>query len=126
MKQVPIIDKFKETDFACKCGCGKGYADMKPDLLRMLFDARTLASTPFVISSAYRCEAHNKKSGGKPNSAHLRGYAVDIKAPNSQAAFKILTALLEVGFVRIGWNKTYNFFHVDCDPSLPQEVFFDY
>lgn len=118
---------FKPEEFACKCGkCGKGFADMKPELLSMLEDARALAGVPFKITSAYRCEAHNKASGGKDNSAHLRGYAVDIKAPTSQAAFKILTSLFEVGFLRVFYNDKHKFFHADCDPTLPQEVFSGY
>lgn len=33
---------------------------------------------PLVVSSGYRCERLNRAVGGKPNSQHLRGEAVDI------------------------------------------------
>ena len=42
--------------------------------------------------------------------AHLRGHAVDIKIESSSNAMKILKALLEVGFNRIGYNSRTKFF----------------
>ena len=33
---------------------------------------------PLMVSSGYRCERLNRAVGGKPNSQHLRGEAVDI------------------------------------------------
>jgi len=118
---------FKPSEFACKCGkCGKGFAEMQPSLLSKLYKARELAGVRFIITSAFRCPEHNKRVGGTPNSAHLRGHAVDIKIESSSNAMKILKALLEVGFNRIGYNSRTKFFHVDDDPSLPQNLFFDY
>lgn len=114
-------------DFACKCGkCGKGFPQMEDELLDKLFEARTLAGVPFIISSAFRCVAHNTAVGGKPDSAHLRGYAIDVRYANSNQKFIIIKAMMDVGFVRIGDNVTHSFLHVDCDPSLPQTVFFKY
>lgn len=118
--------KFQAHEFECKCGCGLGYADMQPSTITKLLKARKIAGVAFTIKSAIRCKAHNAKSGGRPNSAHLRGFAVDISAPTSQVAYKILTALLASGFTRLGYNAKLNFFHVDDDPSLPQNLFFDY
>lgn len=118
---------FTPQEFACKCGkCGKGLADMQPSTLFKLNQARQIAGAPFVITSAYRCEEHNRKVGGTPNSAHLRGYAVDIKIQNSSVAMKMLKAFLAAGFNRIGYNSRHNFFHIDDDPTLPQHLFFDY
>jgi zinc D-Ala-D-Ala carboxypeptidase len=118
---------FSPQEFACKCGkCGKGFAEMQPTLLSKLNQARQLAGVPFVITSAYRCEEHNRRVGGTPNSAHLRGYAVDIKIQNSMVAMSMLKAFISAGFNRIGYNSRTKFFHVDCDPSLPQNTFFDY
>lgn len=116
---------FKLEEFKCKCGkCDGGTMD--PGTLARLDEARDLANTPFVVTSGYRCVAHNKAVGGKPNSAHTRGLAVDIKFSNGVQAFAILHALLAVGFVRVGYNQKHGFFHVDSDPTLPQNVFFDY
>ena len=67
---------FKPEEFACKCGCGRGYDDMDAGLLRMLDEARALAGIPFSLSSAFRCAKHNKAVGGVADSAHTHGYAV--------------------------------------------------
>lgn len=118
---------FKPEEFSCKCGkCQMGFNQMNPSTLTMLNEARCMAGVPFIITSAYRCTAHNIAIGGKSNSAHTRGYAVDIKIRSSSEAMKILKALISVGFNRVGYNSSTNFFHVDNDPSLPPEVFFDY
>lgn len=118
---------FKPEEFSCKCGkCGIGFNQMNPSTLTMLNQARVIAGVPFIITSAYRCEEHNRNVGGTSNSAHLRGYAVDIKIRSSSDAMKILKALISVGFNRIGYNSSTKFFHVDNDPTLPPEVFFDY
>jgi uncharacterized protein YcbK (DUF882 family) len=103
-----------------------GYKDMKHSTITRLLQARESAGVPFVIRSAIRCPAHNKASRGRPNSAHLRGYAVDIGYTSASDAYKILTALIRAGFNRIGHNPALKFFHVDDDPTLPPEVFFQY
>lgn len=119
------MDYFKPEEFKCKCGkCDGGKMDAV--FVDKLNQARYLAQVPFVITSAYRCAVHNKAVGGKPNSAHLRGLAVDIKFNNSVQAFAILHSLLVAGFLRVGYNQKHGFFHVDSDPTLPQKVFFDY
>ena len=104
---------FKSYEFQCKCGCNA--ADMDQELLNMLYEARQIAQIPFVITSGYRCHDHNKNVGGRPGSAHTRGYAVDISANNSRARFIIINALVAAGFTRIGIAKT--FIHVDDDPD---------
>ena len=92
---------FKPEEFACKCGCGRGYDDMDAGLLRMLDEARALAGIPFSLSSAFRCAKHNKAVGGVADSAHTHGYAV---------------------FRRIEAGPTW--VHVDNDPAKPQDVIF--
>ena len=88
---------------------------MMPMLLALLDKARGAANVPFVITSAYRCEAYNTFKGYSPTSSHLDGWAVDIAAVESRDRMRILKALIEVGFHRIGIRK--DFIHVDCDLS---------
>lgn len=105
---------FSREEFKCKCGrCGKGYDDMSPIILDRLEFARNVAGIPFVLSSAMRCEEHNRKVGGSPTSSHLHGLAVDIKVGNSEDRLTILKALLDVGSTRIGISK--DFIHIDVD-----------
>lgn len=111
------IVHFDESEFICPC-CGA--VDMDRHFIRCLDMARATAGVPFRINSGYRCPAHNERRDGKPNSAHLRGYAADIRAITSDRRFKILQALLRFGFRRIGIYKT--FIHADLDPDLPAGV----
>ena len=62
--------------------------NMDVDFLAKLDEAREYAGIPFVINSAYRSPEHNARIGGKPNSSHLRGLAVDIKATNSMTRYR--------------------------------------
>ena len=116
------LKHFIKEEFTCD---GKNCFDkMNPKLLKMLDDARIIADTPFTITSSWRSEEHNKSVGGKPNSAHLRGLAVDIACDNSSKRLFILDALIVAGFTRIGIGKS--FIHADFDNELPQEVLWIY
>jgi len=112
---------FKLSEFKCPC-CGK--ADMQQEFLDKIDKARDKAGIPFVITSGYRCPKHNKEVGGRPNSAHTKGLAADIKCTNSRDRYKMVKALLEAGFTRIGVGK--DFIHADIDETKPQEVIWTY
>lgn len=103
---------FDLHEFASPDIAGSG-EEMKMPFLRKLDKARKIAGVSFVINSGFRSELWNDKVGGVANSSHLRGWAADV-ACNNSTRYQILTALLEVGFNRIGIANT--FIHVDCDP----------
>lgn len=98
--------------------------NMDLGFLAKLDEAREIADIPFKINSAFRTPEHNAKIGGKPNSSHLRGLAVDIRAADSRTRFIILNALIKVGFSRIGIAKT--FIHVDLSEDKAQKVVWVY
>lgn len=98
--------------------------NMNQEFLLKLDEARERAGIPFVINSAYRSPEHNAKIGGKPNSSHLKGLAVDISVTNSRQRFIVLNALLNVGFTRIGIADT--FIHVDLDNGKSKDVIWTY
>ena len=97
---------------------------MNEELLSMLDVVRKKYGKSIVINSGYRTVKHNAKVGGKPDSSHLKGLAVDIKCNNSVDRFKLYDILREVGFKRIGVGKT--FIHVDIDKDKSPEVFWVY
>ena len=98
--------------------------NMNQEFLLKLDRAREVAQIPFKINSAWRSAEKNQEVGGKPNSSHLKGLAVDISVTDSRQRFIVLKALIEVGFHRIGVAKT--FIHVDDDKSKDPEVVWVY
>ena len=98
--------------------------NMDVNFLAKLDEAREFAGIPFIINSAYRSPEHNAKIGGSPNSSHLKGLAVDIKATDSRTRFNVLNALISVGFTRIGIADT--FIHVDLSADKVQNVIWTY
>ena len=112
---------FKESEFKCPC-CGK--VIVSAWLIHLLNRIREALGLPMIVSSGYRCKKHNKKVGGKKNSAHRRGTAADIKCTNSAIRYLIIKYALEVGFKRIGVSS--DFIHLDVDGELPPEVLWVY
>lgn len=70
-----ITEHFSQSEFQCKC-CGEH--KINAGLIVILEELRSHFNAPIKISSAYRCEKHNKAVGGASNSQHVKGNAVDI------------------------------------------------
>jgi len=90
---------------------------MNETFVRLLEIMRISLGGPMVITSGYRCQKHNAKIGGAPNSAHLRGLAADIAIPNDDYRYSLLKIAMLFDIPRIGIGKT--FIHLDIDRSLP-------
>lgn len=102
---------------------------MNPDFLNKLARARDIAAVPFTINSGYRTLAYNRGLIARgipasPNSSHILGIAVDISCRTDRMRSAIVSALLLVGFTRIGIGKT--FIHVDSDANKTQDVIWMY
>ena len=81
-----------------------------------LDQAREIAGVPFAIT----CGFVETLGSHVEHSAHLHGLAVDIRCWDSWSRAKILPALLEAGFRRIGIYDRH--IHADIDYSLPHPV----
>jgi len=97
---------------------------MQKDTLLMLDKARGISGIAFQITSGTRCDECNLKAGGKTNSAHLRGYAADIKCEDSRSRALIIGGLVEAGFTRLGIHP--KFIHADNSPSKVEGVIWLY
>ena len=98
-------------------------AGLDPRLIRMLDDARDYAGVPFTITSGLRTPEQNAAAGGAPNSAHLRGLAVDLRCHDSKTRFKMIEGLLLADFRRIVVYASDGHIHADIDSALPSPVF---
>jgi hypothetical protein len=107
------LDEFDSPDIA------RSGLKFKESALRKLVTARKMARVPFVLTSAVRSFAYNKEVGGVSDSSHLidNASAVDIscECESSVNRLKIVVALLDAGFRRIGIAET--FIHVDDDKN---------
>lgn len=97
---------------------------MDESFLITLDALREMVNVPLKITSAYRTFERNLKVGGAPNSAHLKGMAVDIACSSSDLRYAIVRACIKLGISRIGIAKT--FIHIDTDTTLPQNVIWLY
>ena len=118
MPDRQLSEHFKESEFRCKCGCGKFIHN--PRLVMILEFARHQYGKPIIIVSGTRCEAHNRAVGGKATSAHLTGEAVDIRIDTSSDRFALLKIFYMLGIKRFGIGG--GFLHIDVSEALPQGV----
>jgi uncharacterized protein YcbK (DUF882 family) len=113
---------FKESEFACGCGCGFNAFD--PELLEKLDRIREYLGRPVVITSGCRCARHNKEVGGVADSAHTRGLAADVAVPDDAFRYWFTAYAWVLGVKRIGVGK--DFLHIDADGTKPQGVMWVY
>jgi zinc D-Ala-D-Ala carboxypeptidase len=75
-----LYANFSRAELACKCGCDR--ADMDPLFMDRLQAMRTSVGEPFVITSGFRCKAHNdavsRDTRGSTDYPHA-GHAADIR-----------------------------------------------
>lgn len=91
--------------------------------LHMIDEAREIAGVPFVITSGFRTDSHNKEVRGVRGSAHTKGLAADIRYRRPRELAYILRGVFAAGFGRTGIGP--NFVHIDIDYSKPV-VYWDY
>ena len=104
---------FKREDFACK-HCGENKID--DQLISSLDELRSRVGFPLIVSSGYRCPAHNQAvSSTGPNGPHTTGRAVDL-AVSHDKAYWVLREAFNMGFTGIGVNGkgSGRFIHIDA------------
>jgi len=108
-----FINKYlKVSEFDCHCTlstCNRTLVNRRTvssfQLLREYF------GKPILVNSAYRCQQHNASIGGKVNSYHLLGAAMDIR-PKDPLDYYSLLILAEKFFDVVIPYKEDGFIHV--------------
>lgn len=113
MKNYPPY--FTAAELKCKCGRCNG--SMSDAFMRKLSKMRKEAGFGFILSSAYRCPAHNNRvSGTGRDGPHTTGRAVDIKCFGTKA-HKVMELAFKHGMTGIGVHQkgkhAKRFIHVD-------------
>lgn len=124
-----MTNYFELNEFTCRCAnqdCeGKlPKLKMKPQLLQALNRVREEFGQAILVTSGYRCDAHNRAVGGAKASQHLTGSAADIiPSKNNPEDLERLweLCLAEKGFTGIGDGRDSCFIHVDCRVLKPSE-----
>lgn len=91
--------------------------------------ARKVSTIPYRITSGLRTPETNKSIvGAVPDSAHIKGLAVDLAVDNSHEVWQIVEGLMSAGINRIGiYTNSENIpihLHCDVDPDKVPEVIF--
>lgn len=105
---------FTHDELHCKCGCDE--APMKDKFMETLIDIREEFDRPMIITSGFRCAAHNNKIGGAKDSPHRHGQAVDIST-SLEDAYDLICLAIRKGMTGIGVKQnglmTGRFIHLD-------------
>lgn len=100
---------FTDAELACSC-CGvNGFKAQTRVRLNAL---REMYGKPIIISSGYRCKAHNAAKGY--TQTHATGQAVDVAILGADAV-ELLELAIRLGFTGIGVSQkgASRFLHLD-------------
>ena len=105
---------FEDGEFACK-HCGDlPEAGMDQRLMEVLDRLREKIGEPLTVSSGYRCQTHNRRVGGAPNSYHTRGMAADVYINSDNfSVHQIKQMALESGADTAVAYPSEGFVHID-------------
>lgn len=114
-QRTQISQNFSSTEFDCH---GKGccsVTNIDPKLVEYLQQIRKHFGKPVTVTSAYRCETHNKNEGGATKSYHVRGQAADIVVSGTPSR-EVAKYAESIGILGIGLYETQSdgyFTHID-------------
>jgi uncharacterized protein YcbK (DUF882 family) len=132
MRGIHLTDHFQLHEFACKgtdCAC-HGAVKFDWDVVRALEEFRVATGHPLIITSAFRCDAHNVVVGGHPQSFHRVGMAVDVTswlvrkdlAKWAKIAAEIIEGRLGHARGNVIWYEKKQFIHLDGGHRIAELV----
>lgn len=105
-----MTKNFSKSEFNCKCGCG--FNATPQELADVLQNLRDELGAPITVTSASRCESHNRKVGGSEKSQHLLGTAADIVV-SGVSPLEVYSILDSKYPDKYGIGKYNTFTHID-------------
>lgn len=111
---------FKPEEFSCNCNyddCIESENFMDERFLELIFKIRASTDIPMVITSAYRCNRHNRQVGGVKNSYHTKGLAIDVRVTDSYQRYELVEAAIAHG-LSVGVYR--NFLHLELRKNNPK------
>ena len=105
------IRYWTREEFRCRCGeyhapyCSGFPVEPDRTLVELADKVRAHFGRPAHRTSGIRCQKHNADSGGKPNSRHLRGKALDFWVDGVSGA-KLLAYVLTLPGVNFAYQIT--------------------
>lgn len=104
---------FKNTEF--KMGNEVVYDKVNPTMPIVINIIRHIIGKPLIITSSFRDEEYNASVGGKPNSLHLTGDALDfgIGHLTGEEIYQIIKICVSMD-ISFGINWKKGFMHIDC------------
>ena len=91
-------------------------------LAETLEQVRMIFGKPIHINSGYRCPALNKAVGGVRNSAHLAGFAADIRI-NGVAPHEVTRRIVASGINFDQCIDEGTWTHLSIDPRMRRQAF---
>ena len=116
--ETQLSAHFNAREFRCKCGKTHD-TEINPNLVTNLEKLyRVLDCSKIIVTSGYRCSAHDKAVGGNGTGQHTKGNAADIICYDQDGSVintkKVACKAQDIGFRGIGnIDRTYTAIHVD-------------
>lgn len=110
-ENVLLVHGLHHKEFLCKCKYDSCTVTLLSKKLMNAYQKLRIAfGKPLKINSGYRCQKHNIDEGGKPNSWHQLGHAIDISTYGMSKEDK--KKLIELARKFFSFVKIYdNFIH---------------
>ena len=110
-----LSPNFKSREFDCHGNGCCSTTKLDPKLVEYLQMIRDHFKQPINVTSAYRCETHNRNVGGASRSYHMQGKAADIVVQGVSSR-EVAKYAESIGILGIGLYETSSdgfFTHVD-------------
>lgn len=120
------LDEFTTSQTAARHGISNAPTAAVIERLKTtaagLEKVRASLGKPILVSSGYRSPEVNRRVGGSPTSAHLKGWAADFISPGFGSPLAICHAIVEakVPFDQLIEEGTW--VHISFDPRMRGEV----